>query len=284
MDVGIGLPATIPGADGALLVEWGRRAEERGFSSVAMIDRLVYDNYEPLVTLAAVAGATSRIRLTTSILIAPYHANTALLAKQAASLDRLSAGRLALGMALGTREDDFEASGIPFSGRGRRFDAKLAEMRRIWDGETDVGPRPFSPGGPEVLIGGISDQAFTRAAKHGSGWISGSVPPKVASEWIEKAKDAWAREGREGAPRILGFAYYSLGPTAREDARRSLTDYYAFVGVDEEWADSTALTDTAAIREAVDGFAEVGCDELIMYPCAARLDQVDLLADAVRQD
>src|SRR5882757_6879683 len=109
MDVGIGLPATIPGVEGDQVVEWARRAEARGFSSLGTLDRLVYGNYEPLIALAAAAAVTERIRLTTAILIAPMRANAAMLAKQAASVDALSGGRLVLGIAVGGREDDYEA-------------------------------------------------------------------------------------------------------------------------------------------------------------------------------
>jgi alkanesulfonate monooxygenase SsuD/methylene tetrahydromethanopterin reductase-like flavin-dependent oxidoreductase (luciferase family) len=140
MDVGIGLPATIPGVEGDALLEWARRAEARGFSSLGTIDRIVYGNYEPLIALAAAAAVTERIRLATTIMIAPYRANGALVAKQAASLDRLSGGRLTLGVAVGGREDDFEVSGVDFHTRGARFDAMLEEWVRIWASA----PRPLT--------------------------------------------------------------------------------------------------------------------------------------------
>src|SRR5919206_1619816 len=125
MDVGIGLPATIPGVGRDQVLEWARRADARGFSSLGTIDRIVYDNYDPLIALAGAAAVTERIRLATTILIAPYRANGALVAKQAASLDRASGGRLTLGVAVGGREDDYEVSGVDFHRRGAIFDEML---------------------------------------------------------------------------------------------------------------------------------------------------------------
>src|SRR5436190_10205637 len=147
MDVGIGLPATIPGAEGDQILEWARRAEARGFSSLGTIDRLVYGNYEPLIALAAAAAVTERIRLATTILIAPIRGNAALLAKEAASVDRLSGGRLVFGVAVGGREDDYEASGVDFHTRGRQFEEILRTWKRVWDGESfgtagAIGPQP----------------------------------------------------------------------------------------------------------------------------------------------
>src|SRR5918996_3026799 len=114
MDVGIGLPATIPGVEREQLLEWARRAEAAGFSSLGTIDRIVYPNYESLIALAAAAAVTERIRLVTDVLLAPLRTNTALLAKQTATLDSLSEGRLVLGLAPGAREDDFAVSGADF--------------------------------------------------------------------------------------------------------------------------------------------------------------------------
>lgn len=130
MDIAIGLPTTIPGAEGRSVIEWARRGDQAGFSSLGTIDRLVYANYEPLVALAAAAAVTEKVRLTTSILLAPLR-RTAVLAKQAASVHELSGGRLVLGLAPGGRADDFEANGVPMNERGRIFDAQLAELKRI---------------------------------------------------------------------------------------------------------------------------------------------------------
>jgi alkanesulfonate monooxygenase SsuD/methylene tetrahydromethanopterin reductase-like flavin-dependent oxidoreductase (luciferase family) len=116
MEVGIGLPATVPGVTRDDLLEWARRADSAGFSSLGVLDRLVYPNYEPLIALAAAAAVTERIRLMTDILLLPQRANAALVAKQALTVHSLSEGRLVLGVAAGLREDDYEASGVPMQG------------------------------------------------------------------------------------------------------------------------------------------------------------------------
>src|SRR5687768_8981416 len=116
MDIGIGLPNTLPVA-GPDLVAWARRAEERGFSSLATIDRIVYPSYDSLTALAAAAGATSRIRLFPDILLTPVYPPV-WLAKATASLDALSGGRLTLGLGVGGRGDDFAAMDRPMQRRG----------------------------------------------------------------------------------------------------------------------------------------------------------------------
>src|ERR687885_1067028 len=122
MDIGIGLPNAVRGVDRAGIVDWARRAEAAGFASLGTLDRIAYPNYESLIALAAAAAVTERIRLVTDILIAPLRTNTALLAKQTATVDHLSGGRLELGLAVGGRPDDYEASGVDFNARGRIFD------------------------------------------------------------------------------------------------------------------------------------------------------------------
>ncbi len=142
MQIGIGLPATIPGVQGKHILDWAKKVDTGPFSSLSILDRLVYPNYEPLITLAAVAGATQRVRLVTTVLLAPLR-NTAILAKQAASLDALSGGRLTLGLGIGSREDDFRAAHAGFHNRGKHFEEQLATMKRIWSGQPladNVGP------------------------------------------------------------------------------------------------------------------------------------------------
>jgi len=285
MEVGIGLPATIPGIERDQLLEWARRAEARGFSTLGAIDRIVYPNLEPLTTFAAAAAVTERIRLTTAILIAPLRVNTTLLAKQAATVDRISGGRLVLGLAVGGREDDFSAGDVNFRDRGRRFDRQLDELKRIWAGEERgtagaVGPPPVRDGGPELIIGGAVEASFERAARHGSGWIMGGGPPDQFRESVGKVEAAWSKAGRDDAPRKLALAYYALGDGARGHADSYLHDYYGFLGDYADQIAASAATDADTVRQYRDAFADAGCDELILFPCNPDPAQVDLLAEA----
>jgi len=112
----------------------GEARRGRRFSSLATIDRIVYPSYDSLISLGAAAAVTDRIGLMTNILIAPVH-DGVLLAKEAASVDRLSGGRLTLGLAAGGRRDDFEAVGQDFATRGARFEHQLRVMNKVWRGE-----------------------------------------------------------------------------------------------------------------------------------------------------
>jgi alkanesulfonate monooxygenase SsuD/methylene tetrahydromethanopterin reductase-like flavin-dependent oxidoreductase (luciferase family) len=283
MEVGIGLPATVPGIERRELLEWARRAEERGFSSLGTLDRIVYPNYEPLISLAAAAAVTERIRLTTDILIVPYRVVAAVLAKQAATIHHLSGGRLVLGVAVGLRSDDYEAAGVPMEGRGKRFEEMLEELERIWAGEErghagGIGP-PLD-GGPPLLIGGRVDAAFRRAARFGAGWTIGGGSPDQLRAASEKLEAAWREAGREGEPRKVALAYFALGPNANDDADRYLLHYYDIGGADfARQVASSAATDPETVKQYVDAFAEAGADELILFRCSTDVEQVDRLAE-----
>ncbi|HEX3239955.1 MAG TPA: LLM class flavin-dependent oxidoreductase [Solirubrobacterales bacterium] len=279
MDVSIGLPNAIPGTTGAQLTEFARRAEARGFSSLGTIDRIAYNNYEPLIALAAAAAVTERIGLTTSVLLAPLRESAATLAKQTLSLQALSGGRLTLGVGIGGREDDYATAEVDMGDRGETIDQMLGRIRELWDAD-HIGPATVGP--PTLLVGGGVDASFARAAKYGDGWIAGGAPPEVFAEAAEKVRAEWEKAGREDTPRLEGLAYFSLGDDAEANANAYLKDYYAWLG--EETAvfiANSAAKDAETVQGYLAGFEAVGCDELILFPSSADPAQVDLLADAV---
>jgi alkanesulfonate monooxygenase SsuD/methylene tetrahydromethanopterin reductase-like flavin-dependent oxidoreductase (luciferase family) len=285
MDIGIGLPTTIPGVQREEVIDWAQRADAGGFSTLGTIDRVVYPNYEPLVALAAAAAVTERIRLTTGILLVPNRQSTAILAKQTATLQDFSQGRLVLGVAVGARADDFEPFGVPMAGRGKRFEEMLEELQSLWAGEErgfagGVGP-DVSDNPPQLIIGGQVDAAFRRAAKYGDGWINGGGPPDMFAAAAEKLEAAWREAGREGSPRTLSLSYFALGDDPEADSAASIGDYYAFAGEYRDYVVAGTAKGPDEIRERVRGFAEAGCDELIMFPAATDPGQVDELASIV---
>jgi alkanesulfonate monooxygenase SsuD/methylene tetrahydromethanopterin reductase-like flavin-dependent oxidoreductase (luciferase family) len=285
MDIGIGLPSTIPGIPGRLIMQWAIAAEQAGFSSLGTIDRIVYGNMETVPVLAAAAAVTERIGLTTAILIGPYRGNGALLAKQLATVDNIAAGRLQLGIAVGGRADDFEATGSSFHARGREFDAQIAEMRAVWAQEPrgfagPIGPVPVQAGGPRMLFGAHSDPALRRMAEFGDGWIMGGGGAAAFAGGADRARRVWDEAGRAGEPRLAALAYVSLGDDAESHAQRYLGDYYAFAGPYGEQVVANALTTPQKVAEAVEGFSEAGCDELILFPCNPDIGQIALTAKA----
>jgi alkanesulfonate monooxygenase SsuD/methylene tetrahydromethanopterin reductase-like flavin-dependent oxidoreductase (luciferase family) len=278
MDVAIGLPNAVPGTTGGQLVEWARRADARGFSSLGTIDRIVYENYEPLTALAAAAAVTERIGLCTSVLLAPLHVNAVKLAKQALSVQALSDGRFSLGLGLGGRDDDYEVSGIEPVARGRRLDEMLEKIKEVWS-EGEIGPTVA--GVPELIVGGHADASFARAARFADGWIAAASGPDQFAAGLEKTRAAWSEAGRDGGPRTQALAYFSLGDRAEAEARAYLTDYYAWLGEDiAGFLVASAAKDTETVKQFVAAYEAAGCDELILCPSSGDPDQVDLLADA----
>jgi len=281
MRIGVGLPTSTPPVEGRHrgpeLLAWATRAEAGPFASLGVTDRLVYDCTDPMVALAAAAAVTTRLRLVTMVVIGPIRP-AAVLAAQAASLDALSGGRVTLGVSLGARPDDYDAAGAAWRNRGRQLSDELAAMRDIWDG-TSVGPRPASPGGPDLLVGGGSGAAFLRAARHADGYVHGGGPPRAFASAAERARAAWVDAGRPGEPQLWGQSYFSL---ADPDAGAAyLRHYYAFTGPFAERVAAGLLDSPKSVREQVAGYAEAGCGELVLLPATSDPSELDRLAEAL---
>ena len=286
MKVGIGLPGNVPGTKGEFILEWARRADDGPFYSVGTIDRLVYDNYEPLVMLSAAAGATSRVRLLTGVLLAPLR-NPGVLAKQAASLDAISGGRLTLGVGVGRRPDDYEAAPAEYQQRGRQMSRTLATMRRIWSGEVvregvgPMGPVPVQPGGPEVLIGAGTPQAVRRVGRYADGFIAAAGNAAAVQELYSVAVESWDAAGRTGRPRLAGVASYALGPNAEDKVGGYIRHYYSFLGEAADTMARNAISSPEAVKDTIRDMEGIGMDEVVFLPSVAEMDQLERLADII---
>lgn len=205
-----------------------------------------------------------------------------MLAKQIASVDQLCGDRLTVGLALGGWPEDYAASDAPLSARGATFDATLVAMRQVWSGAISgaSGPmRALPTGRPKVLIGGLVPASFSRGAAYGDGWVAPSFGMSVLKNGIASARKAWTEAGRQGQPRIVVERYFSLGNGADEIADDYLMHYYGSEYFSDVRAD--ALTSRERVRDELQRLTEVGCDDVVLLPCSAELDQVGLLADAV---
>lgn len=288
MRIGIGLPNTVPGVDGALMIDWARRAEERGFAFVSTIGRVGYPSYDSLTSLAAVAGATSRIGLLTNVVLGPAYAD-AVLAKIAMTVARLSGDRLTLGLGIGARRSDYAPSERAFAGRGRAFDRQVEFLSRalagepVADGDFPGEKRPVGPPGAQIplLIGGHSEQAVRRTVAYAAGWTGAGGGPGRAEPMVARVVDAWRAAGRTGDPRLLGLAYF-CADAAKTDASDSyLRSYYAYSGSHADTIAEGAVRTPARIRGIVDEFAAIGMNELTFAPTVPHLAEVDRLADLV---
>ena len=279
MEIGIGLPTTVPAVGGAQLMDFARRADECGFSTLAVLDRFAYDSYDNIVALAGAAAATERIRLATTVLLAPYRPSVTELAKQLASVDQLSGGRLVVGVAAGGRADDFEATGMDYRTRGSRLDTMLERLGRIWSGEDGgTGPRPVR-GAIPLWVGGHSEAALRRTARYGRAWIApgGSVAgfPGLA----ERAAAVFAEEGRaEDPPRLVSLAFVAPGSERLARGASYVRRYYSHVGPKAEFLARSLISSEDQLREIIAGYAGAGCDELILFPCTGDPEQVEELA------
>jgi alkanesulfonate monooxygenase SsuD/methylene tetrahydromethanopterin reductase-like flavin-dependent oxidoreductase (luciferase family) len=285
MDISVALPNMIPGTTGEALLRWPAIAEERGFSGIAVTERLVYPGYDPLTVLAAAAARTSRIRLMTNVLIAPLRTPVEL-AKQAASLDQLSGGRFVLGVAPGVREDDFQAAGRDFADRVERFDRDMETMRAAWAGQVPgrlgrrVGPDPVRGNRVPVLIGGVTASAAERAARWADGWTAPGLPASRTARLADRVRAAWQRSGRDGQPRIVMLSRFMLGDDAWQAGTAFMRDYFAVLGdAAEDFVRATPRT-AAEITKVIGVYADCGVDEIVFHPTTADVQQLHRLADA----
>src|SRR5437764_6164088 len=173
MDIAMTLPTMLPhGRDEALA--WCRGIDEGPWSSLAVPERITYTSHALTVQLAAAAALTERVRLSTTLIVLPAH-DAVQVAKDMASVDQLSNGRLTLGVGVGGREHDYRAIGGDFTRRWQRMDEQVATMRRIWrqeppfEGADPVGPPPVQPGGPPFVAGVLGPKALARAARRAVG-------------------------------------------------------------------------------------------------------------------
>ncbi len=276
------------------VVDFARRCEEMGVHSMWTIDRIAYDNLEPLTVLSAAAGATRKIRLGTSVLLGnlrhPVH-----LAKIVATLDFISNGRVTLGLGFGSRSSDYEAVEIPFEHRGSRAVEQVTLMKRLWTEENvthngrfykiknlTMGPRPVQNSIP-IWTGGSSEVALKRAGTWADGFICGSSAiPDFPRTW-DKVADYARAAGRD--PDKIDKAGLTFMAIADEHSKavKTVENYVVryYGAVRGEVANTSLVGSANAVADRIGTFLQQGLNTLIIGQANPDPKQLDLFGDRV---
>jgi probable F420-dependent oxidoreductase len=268
VDIGFGAAVAGAWATPRNLAELGRRAERLGYRSLWTFSRLlapaganlapVYQSVlDPMVSLGFLACATSSIRLGVATVSHPF-ASPLLLAKQAATVDVLSGGRLELGIGSGWLVEEFTGSGASLANRGARADEYVAALRALWSGSDGYrgtffsipagrqDPAPVQRPGPPVLIGGMSRAAMERAGRIGDGWVTASSADLSTIAESAKVVQSAARAAGRGPARIVCRAVVRPGQpsvSARTGRRRLLSGSFEQIREDVRWLGSCGVTE-----------------------------------------
>jgi len=277
------------------VVNFAKKCEAMGCQSMWTIDRIAYDNLEPLTVLAAAAGVTQKIRLGTSVLLGNLrHASH--VAKIVSTLDFVSNGRVTLGLGFGSRESDYKAVEIPFEHRGSRALEQVQLMKRLWSEDSvtfkgkfynvenlSVGPKPIQKPHPPIWTGGSAEVALKRAGTWADGFICGSSAiPDFPSTWEKIAGYARAAGRDPNRIRKAGLTFMAIHDD-QSKAVRAVEDYVMrYYGRLRADVPNTSLVGSpAAIAERMDAFLSRGLDTLIIGIADPDPRQLDLFGEKV---
>jgi probable F420-dependent oxidoreductase len=286
--------------DANALVEYGVRMEQLGFDSLWVWDHVllgVEPNFpiiESLTLLTAIAARTKKIKLGTGILVLPLR-NPVVLAKQLASMDRLSCGRLLMGMASGWYKREFDAVGVPYDKRGRIMDENLEILTRFWTEDVVKGewthhkipagvmfPKPMQTPRPPILIGGYVDKVLQRAAVRGDGWLTYFYRPESFAKAWSKIK-GFAVEGGKDPDTLLNAAQLPIRVgKSRAELESGMMEWLGKEWDYASWSDSTK--DSAIVGTVDECVAQLkehlaaGVQKLIFVPYKYEMDQIETIA------
>jgi len=287
---GICLPYMKRDYDRDTILAWCRAIDAGPWDSLSCGERITGYTCDMRVLLSAAAAVTERVRIVPSLYVLPMH-SAVWAAKEIATLDVLSGGRVTVTVGVGGREKDYRAVGASFAQRHERMDQQVAEMRRIWageppfDGADPVGPAPVQAGGPPILIGAMGPKSMRRGAEWAQGvyLFSMNGDRHEIGNMIRMADSAWEEAGRADRPyRMAGF-WHSLADDAAPRLQQYVREYLKIAG--DEVADMVAGSMTRstedAVRRAIDDYRELEVDEIMFVPVTADIAEVDRLANLV---
>jgi len=289
MSVGVALPQMARGLDRAAFLAWCRGVDEGPFSSLSAGERITFHNLDGFTLCAAAASVTEKVRILVNVVVLPWHA-PALVAKELASMDVVSGGRVEVAVGVGGRSQDYAALGAAFSGRHRRLDDGVKEMRRLWAGGVaadgqPVGPAPVQIGGPPILASAMGPKSLARAAQWADG-ISGFTLLGDAGETsrlFRSAEDAWVQAGRSEKPRLVTGSFVALGPEAKTTLRSFASEYLQVFSPElaSSLADAMTLHEPQRLIDVLDAVEAEGADEFIVVPATSDPAMISRLTEVI---
>ncbi|CAH0990067.1 Pyrimidine monooxygenase RutA [Sinobacterium norvegicum] len=288
MKISLCLPYMEKELDRSRILQWCKRADEGPFHAISCGERITGYTLEMRNMLAFAAAATERVRIVPSLYVLPMH-NAVWAAKEIATLDVLSGGRVSVVVGVGGREADYNTVGASFTRRHQRMDQQIAEMRSIWqsgyhdseqDGRVEVGPTPVQQHIP-ILAGVMGEKPMARAAEWADGVYAFAMDgdASLTRHFKRMAEQKWQQAGRQQSPYFAGGFWFSLVPGSEQILQNYVYHYLLTFG--EEQAKQTAQSMTRhsneAVAIAVEALAEVGCDELFMVPASAEVAELEQL-------
>lgn len=287
MKISICLPYAKPEYDRSTTLDWCRMADEGPFESLGCGERIISHTQDMRVILSAAAALTERVKIVPSLYILPMH-SAVRVAKELATMDVLSNGRMIATVGVGGRDHDYRAVGASFKRRLTRLDEGVATMKRTWAGEppfegTDpVGPTPVQPGGPPIWSGAMNPQSIARSSKWADGLYGFTMngDPAPARQQFQLALEAWEAEGKPRPYLATGF-WCCLTEDADARLKKYVYDYLKIAGdeIGKMIADTMYTSNEDAVRRALDGIEAEGCDECFLVPATAELVEVERLAE-----
>jgi len=287
MDLSMTLPTMASGLDRDLTNQWCAGIDEGPFRSLAVGERIAFDNLEMHTALSYAAARTERVRIAPTLVILPMHP-VALMAKKLATLDVLSGGRVDVVVGVGGRDQDYRGAERSFAGRHQTLDDQVTELRRLWAGGAvhedapSVGPKPVQPGGPPIYASAMGPKSTARAARWADGNMGFTLGPGTDDHAtaFNAIRQAWADAGRSEAPRLSTSFWYSLdseaGPALRDYAYR----YLSVFGHDaaEMMAGMTTAAGLDAVADGLRRLEDAGCDEVYLVPTSTNPAQLEEIA------
>lgn len=289
MKIGICLPYMKAGLTRDDYLAWFARVDAGPFHSISCGERVHGPTYDMRVVLSAAAATTNKVEITPTLYVLPMH-NAARVAKEVATLDILSGGRVnKIAVGYGGREKDYQALGASFKGRYSRMDRQVEEMKKIWAGEEiiegggPIGPSLNRPEGPALLAGAMGPKSIERCAQWADGlyaW-SGNGSKEELERTFAMADSAWERAERASKPYRLGGFWYTLADDGQQKLYDYVYEYLEIAGheIATMMAESVHRSSVDGIVEALDNAEAAGCEEVFMVPATADLVEIDKLCD-----